>query len=301
MKRVAACALGVGLALLALCGAWASARGSSAAMIVFSRGSSPGRYDISVVSPTGGRPRPLTHSCGWDWWPDWSPDRTRVAFARACGNGSFDLYVVRASGTGLKRLTHGPALDQWPSWSPDGTRIAFIRGDLTGAELYVVGSDGHGLRRLTTNRVEDFAPAWSPDGTRILFTSNRPGRRGALMTIPAAGGVARPLDGLRGGEPAWSPDGRRVAFARAVHGVARETTNIFVANADGTSVRQLTHERVGTVSHHPSWSADGRAIVFMSNRGADLDRGASLWVVSPATGGLRQLTHSTFEDVDPDW
>jgi TolB protein len=228
-------------------------------------------------------------------------DRTRVVFARACRDGNFDLYVVRASGTGLRRLTRGPALDQWPSWSPDGARIAFIRGDWTGAELYVVRSDGTGLRRLTKNRVEDFTPAWSPDGKRILFTSIRSGRRGLMVTIPASGGVARSLGGLRGGEPAWSPDGKRVAFARSVHGVSRETTNIFVANVNGTGVRQLTHERVGTVSHHPCWSPDGRTIVFMSNRGADLNHGSSLWVVSPSTGGMRRLTQSTYEDGDPDW
>jgi Tol biopolymer transport system component len=122
-----------------------------------------------------------------------------------------------------------------------------------------------------------------------------------LMTIPARGGVARPLRGVRGGEPAWSPDGRRIAFARAVTGAAVETTNIYVMNADGTVVRQLTHERTGTVSQHPSWSRDGRSIVFMSNRGPNLSHGASLWIVSPATGGMRRLTTSVYEDVDPDW
>jgi TolB protein len=302
MKRVGVCALALGL-VTAVCGAAASSPsgGADGRTIVFSRASGPDRYDIATVAATGGQLRRLTRSCMWDWWPDWSPDRTRIVFARACGNASFDLYVVGVSGQGLRRLTHGPALDQWPSWSPDGKRIAFIRGDGTGAELYVVGSRGTGLRRLTRNRFEDFSPAWSPNGKRILFTSSRRGRRGVMLTIPAAGGVARSLGGLRGGEPTWSPDGRRVAFARAVHGVSRETTNIFVANVNGTGVRQLTHERVGTVSHHPSWSTDGRTIVFMSNRGPNLDRGASLWVVSPATGGLRRLTTSSYEDVDPDW
>ena len=106
MKTFGVCALGLGLGLaLGLCGASLSAAPRGADTIVFARGSSPGRYDVSVVSTTGRQLRRLTHSCGWDWWPDWSPDRTRVVFARACGDGNFDLYAVGASGRGLRRLT----------------------------------------------------------------------------------------------------------------------------------------------------------------------------------------------------
>ncbi|HSC51398.1 MAG TPA: hypothetical protein VLD16_14135, partial [Gaiellaceae bacterium] len=208
---------------------------------------------------------------------------------------------VRVSGRGLRRVTRGPALDQWPTWSPDGSRLAFVRGKDAGAELYVVGAGGKGLRRLTRNHVEDATPSWSPDGRLIVFASKR-ARTGpfSLLVIPAAGGVASRVGGVRGGEPAWSPDGTRIAFARAAPGVTVETTNVYVMNADGSGVRQLTHERRGTVSHHPSWSADGKSIVFMSNR-AGTSRGASLWVVSASTGGMRRLTTSVYEDVDPDW
>ena len=80
-----------------------------------------------------------------------------------------------------------------------------------------------------------------------------------------------------------------------------ETTNVYVTNADGSGMRQLTHERRGTVSHHPSWSTDGKSIVLMSNRRGNPNRGASLWIMSASTSGMRRLTTSVFEDVDPDW
>jgi len=264
--------------------------------IAFTRGTGPDRYSIWTVRTNGSRPRQVTHACMWDWWPAWSPDRRRIAFSRACANGDFDVYV--AGGGRLSRLTRGPQNDTWPTWSPDGRRIAFVRGDDRNAELYVAGADGGGLRRLTHNRVSDDVPAWSPDGKTILFTSRRTGRN-TLMTISPRGGGARSL-GLHGGEAAWSPDGRQIAFARGVAGAARETADIYIANASGSDVRRLTHERSGVVSHHPSWAPDGSRVVFMSNRAAPL-RGSELWVVDVRTGTLRRLTHASYEDADPAW
>jgi Tol biopolymer transport system component len=160
----------------------------------------------------------------------------------------------------------------------------------------VVGANGRGLRRLTHNAVRDSAPAWSPDGSWIAFSSSRAGRSG-IWVVSAEGRGAHALR-IAGGEPAWSPDGRRLAFAHARSGVARETVDLYVANADGSGVRRLTHERVGVVSHHPSWSPDGRSIVYASNRGSD--RG-NLWVVAVDGHAARQVTRSPREDVDPDW
>ncbi|HSC50489.1 MAG TPA: hypothetical protein VLD16_09530 [Gaiellaceae bacterium] len=198
MKSVRGAAAVLGLVLLALVASAASAGGRTSSAIVFSHGTAPNRYDVWTVGASGRQPRRVTRSCMWDWWPDWSPNRTRVAFARACPNGNFDLYVVRVSGRGLRRVTRGPALDQWPTWSPDGSRLAFVRGNDAGAELYVVGADGKGLRRLTRNHVEDATPSWSPDGRLIVFASKR-ARTGpfSLLVIPAAGGVASRVGGVR--------------------------------------------------------------------------------------------------------
>jgi Tol biopolymer transport system component len=275
----------------------ASAPGTAAnpPRLAFSRGLDPGHYEIWTANATGGGLRRVTQSCGWDWWPSWSPDRTRIAFARACG-GHFSIYVANVDGSGLHRLTQTSRGAAWPSWSPDGTRIAFAsRG-----EIYTIGASAKGLQRLTRNTVDDATPAWSPDGSTILFASARgPGGSHRLTLIPAKGGSARVLP-LRGGEPAWSPDGRRIAWARAVTGAAAETDELWVANADGSDEHRLLRERVGVASHHPTWSPDGRTIAFMSNRGAP-KQGASLWSGGADGRHLERLTRAPFEDADPSW
>ncbi len=272
--------------------------------IVFSRADASGRYSLFTVAPGTWRLRQVIRGCGWDWFPAWSPDGRRIAFARSCGT-SLDLYVVGADGKGLRRLVHTRTNDEWPTWSPDGSKIAFVSGQPpltkpgqadTDPDLWVVGADGRGLKRLTQNTVRDEAPAWSPDGEWIAFFSSRRGHQG-LWVISADGRHAHPL-GVVGGEPAWSPDGAQLAFARGRRGVARETVDIYIANADGSGIRRLTHERVGVVSHHPSWSPDGRSIVYMSNRGSDKN---NLWTIGVNGRGARQVTRSPMEDADPDW
>ena len=61
--------------------------------------------------------------------------------------------------------------------------------------------------------------------------------------------------------PAWSPDGRQIAFESDLDG----DPEIFVMNADGSGVRQLTHNTIW--DEGPAWAPDGTKLAFSS--GAD--------------------------------
>jgi TolB protein len=289
--------------LLVVGAASANARtaSSKAGTIVFSRADAGGRYGIFTVAPGTRQVRRVTRGCGWDWFPAWSPDGRRIAFSRACRNTSgLDLYVIGTNGKGLRRIVQTRTNDLWPSWSPDGLKIAFVSGEpqftkpgQTGVdpELWVVGVNGHGLKRLTNNDVRDETPAWSPDGKWIAFFSSRRGHKG-LWVIGADGRRAHAL-GITGGEPAWSPDGTQLAFAHSRTGVGRETVDLYIANADGSGIKRLTHGPVGIVSHHPSWSPDGHSIVYTSRKG--------LLMIGVTGSGAHRLTRSSMEDIDPEW
>ena len=58
--------------------------------------------------------------------------------------------------------------------------------------------------------------------------------------------------------PSWSPDGTLIAFNSDRDG----THNLFLMNADGSDVRQLTHEKAPVVAGMQSWTADRQWIYF---------------------------------------
>ena len=62
----------------------------------------------------------------------------------------------------------------------------------------------------------------------------------------------------------WSPDGSQIAYFGA-----SSPQEIFVMNADGTNIRQLTDNKFP--DEYPDWSPDGSMIVFHSGRGDTFD------------------------------
>ncbi len=68
---------------------------------------------------------------------------------------------------------------------------------------------------------------------------------------------------------AWSPDGRRLAFVGTLADSLDRSSEIFVVDADGSNLVQLTQNEVDDDS--PAWSPDSTQIAF---RQADLDASA---------------------------
>lgn len=135
---------------------------------------------------------------------------------------------------------------------------------LLGASLLcahpALAQDSKGLT-LTPTRTLDYAaheatwmqPDISPDGKTILFDL-----LGDIYALDVAGGTARPL--LTGmafeHNPVFSPDGTRFAFISDRSGV----TNLWIANADGTGLKQLSQDQSVAIYASPSWSPDGRSV-----------------------------------------
>jgi TolB protein len=95
-----------------------------------------------------------------DWYPNWSPDGTKLVFMRNT-NGNADIYTMNADGSAQTNLTNNPAGDATPTWSPDGTKIAFSTSrDGGNSEIYTMNADGSAPTRLTTAPGTDIFPTW---------------------------------------------------------------------------------------------------------------------------------------------
>ena len=94
--------------------------------------------------------------------------------------------------------------------------------------------------------------------------------------------------------PAVSPDGRRLAFSSARSG---QSAHIWIANRDGSDIRQLTHGP-GVFQGSPSWSPDASRIAF----DAKSEAGSwNVWVIDADGGTPQPITNIKSGQVVPSW
>ncbi|MGC2237472.1 MAG: DPP IV N-terminal domain-containing protein [Pyrinomonadaceae bacterium] len=122
----------------------------------------------------------------------------------------------------------------------------------------------------------------APEGRVII--SNPDGSGQAALPIPTA---------LSASEPAWSPDGTRIAFAGT-----QDTGDIFVINADGSGLTNLTNTAEPIREGNPSWSVTGKIAYHRNPSGS----GAQIWVMNADGSGQAQFPGITQPfPVEPAW
>jgi TolB protein len=179
----------------------------------------------------------------------------------------YQLYTARPDGSDLRPLAPAPGTYNAEATVSNDGWIVFTStrdGDL---ELYKMRLDGSALTRLTNAPGYDGGAFFSADGKRIVFRASRPSGPEELATYRAL--LAKKL--VRPGK-----------------------LEIYVMNADGSDVRQVT--RLGAASFAPFFHPDGRRILFASNAGDPRGRNFDIYMVNDDGSGLERITENeTFD------
>ena len=137
--------------------------------------------------------------------------------------------------------------------------------------------------------------ATSPLYAKIVLSSYRDDAGYEIFTMDTDGGEPIQITNNRHDSfsPTWSPDGRQIAFNRDSH--------IYVIDADGENLRQLTRQKNNEQDLHPDWSPDGKLIAFDRFTGGAPNRRANIYTVDPVTRFVKKVTDFGFNAQSPKW
>lgn len=187
------------------------------------------------------------------------------------------LYLVNPDGCGQQQLLPPSSSSFYtPSWSPNGSKIAFIKDKA----IWVMNANGTNQVKIINVAGGTALATWSPDGTKLVFSKDIDPSNGAkgsnLYIVNANGTGLRQLTNNSSttavdSKPVWSPNGTKIAFVRYPTAVGSTAIpKIFVINADGSGVRQLSDNNTSNHDVDPDWSPDSTKIVFeRDNQGYD--------------------------------
>ena len=173
-------------------------------------------------------------------------------------------------------------------------KIAFKKqaGSSGPGEIYVADFDGNDPQAVTHDNAICSAPSWVP-GKLALFYNSYFRDNPDIYYHDLVTGQRRTVARYGGSNisPAASPDGTKVAMILSKNGAP----NVYVANADGSDLKQLTH---GEEDSSPCWSPDGRWICFATK---ERER-RRLAKVSVNGGAVHYLnTAGAANPTEPDW
>jgi Tol biopolymer transport system component len=183
---------------------------------------------------------------------------------------SFDIFVSDLKGNITGQLTDLPGYDAEATVSPKGDKIVFTSmrsGDL---ELYTMNLDGSDVRQITDELGYDGGAFFSPDGSQIVFRASRPKTEAEIKAYKdlLAQGLVEPTD-----------------------------MELFICNADGSGLRQLTF--LGNANWSPYWHPSGKKILFSSNFEAEKGFPFNLYFIDTDGKNLERVTHGKTFDAFP--
>lgn len=183
---------------------------------------------------------------------------------------SYDIFIADLEGNIVKQLTDNEFYDAEATISPKGDKIVFTSNRSGDIELYTMNLDGSDVKQVTDQLGYDGGAFFSPDGSQLVFRASRP----------------------KEGEEA---EQYKDLLSKGL--VAPSHMELFICNADGSDLRQVTH--LGGANWAPFFHPSGEKIIFCSNYKSERGFPFNLYMVNVDGTGLEQLTFDDMFDSFP--
>jgi Tol biopolymer transport system component len=183
---------------------------------------------------------------------------------------TYDIFVSNLKGQIRKRLTNTPGYDAEATVSPKGDKIIFTSTRNGDIDLYTMNIDGSGVKQITNTLGYDGGANFSPDGKMIVWRASRP-------TTDAAKGEYEKL--------------------LSQNMVAPTEMEVFVANADGSNVQQVT--KLGNANWAPAFHPSGKKIIFSSNHEYERGFPFNIYLMDLNGDDLVKISHDGGFDAFP--
>ena len=164
----------------------------------------------------------------------------------------------------IERLTYDGKTNGSASISGDGKYVVYAVSKDSKISLWLRQIATSSAVKLLPDTDDTFAgTTFSPDGNFVYYlqySKNEPA--GALYVVPTLGGVPKRVLSNINSPVTFSPDGKQIAFVREISPEG-PTSQLVVANADGSGVHAIATGKVGADWFDPSgasWSPGGKQI-----------------------------------------
>ncbi|MGB5553826.1 MAG: hypothetical protein WBM83_04140 [Flavobacteriaceae bacterium] len=183
---------------------------------------------------------------------------------------SFDIFVADLEGNITAQLTNEPGYDAEATVSPKGDKIVFTSTRSGDLELYTMNLDGSAVKQITNELGYDGGAFFSPDGSKLIFRASRPKTPEAIKKYKdlLSEGLVEPTE-----------------------------MELFICNADGTDLKQLTF--LGNANWSPFFHPSGKKILFSSNFEAEKGFPFNLYFIDIDGKNLERVTHGETFDAFP--
>ena len=189
----------------------------------------------------------------------------------------------------VRPLTSYPGSETSPAVSPDGNRVAFCWAPegSGSSDIYVLDLGATEPVQLTNTPEDEQSPAWSPDGTSIAFVRRASAGTFVLAIMPAVGGPARVIEGVRPFSSrsrsglTWERSGKALIVSH--QDKPGDAPRLVRVSLDNGQTETITSGSEGRGDLSPSLSPDGRVLAFARRGGGGP---GSLFTVKLSSDGM---------------